>query len=292
MDRIKESKNRVFKNDLAFGKNILYAMATSSSSVYRVTGLDQIEDILLCGYVRPKNGKLVGGHTNEIFWTKGGENTFYYDKRPVLEVDQSKIKDGQLGAISLEDLKGIWLFDEKQNKYLNQIDYMKNLYYQHCETVPLENILFEKEYEYVGYKMLKLENENDIVQNVFKNGLLIEDESRIIKLDSINLVENLHEAKKIYLIRLPIKYVNLLENKEVFKVFSKEIIIDDKVVDSLDSKFIIGCYDVSNKEVILNNNFERCLSEDTLQKIREKYKKSLEMLEAQILENKNVKVSK
>ena len=127
-ERITNSKNRVFINNIALGKNIPYAMSTSNTSIYRVTGFSQIKDIISCGYVRPKVGKLKGGHENEIFWTRGGENTFYYDKRPVLEVKEDKLKDGQIGAISIEDLSGIWIFDEKQNKYLNQIEELKETF--------------------------------------------------------------------------------------------------------------------------------------------------------------------
>ena len=126
--RISDSKNRVFVNTLAIGKDIPNKMSTSPTSIYRVTGLSQIKDILECGYVRPKAGKIVGAHKNEIFWTKGGEKTFYYDKRPVLEVPEAKLKDGQVGAISLDDLRGIWIYDDTQNKYINQIDYFKDLY--------------------------------------------------------------------------------------------------------------------------------------------------------------------
>ena len=127
-ERINNSKNRVFINNLAFGKNISFAMPTSVSSIYRVTGFDQIKDIINCGYVRPKIGKLKGGHQNEIFWTRGGENTFYYDKRPVLEVKDTKLKDGQIGAISLEELSAIWIYNENQSKYINQIKEIKELH--------------------------------------------------------------------------------------------------------------------------------------------------------------------
>ncbi len=129
-ERISDVKNRVFVNNLAIGKDIPNAMATSSTSIYRVTGFKQITDIINCGYVRPKAGKLVGGHMNEVFWTKGGEKTFYYDKRPVLEVAEEKLKDGQMGAIAIESLAGIWVFDEKQKKYVNQLAYFKDLYRQ------------------------------------------------------------------------------------------------------------------------------------------------------------------
>ena len=108
-DRIATARNRVFEGGLGIGKNNPIAMATINSQIYRVTGDSQIEDILDSGYVRPKEGKLKGGHQNEVFWTKGGDKVFYYDKRPVLQVDSSKLIDNQIGSISIDDLDAIWI---------------------------------------------------------------------------------------------------------------------------------------------------------------------------------------
>ena len=94
--------------------------------MYRKTGMHQMKEIINTGYVRAKE-KVKGGHTNELFWTRGGEKLFYYDKRPVLEVPAGKVKDGQMGAIPLEDLTSIWYFSEEENKYVNIIEYIKEL---------------------------------------------------------------------------------------------------------------------------------------------------------------------
>ena len=101
-------------------------MKTNDNFVYRVTGMDQVEDIITSGYARSK-GKVKGGHNNELFWTRGGDKLFYYNKRPVLEAPYTKVKDGQMGAISLEDLTAIWIFNEKENKYVNCIEYYRYL---------------------------------------------------------------------------------------------------------------------------------------------------------------------
>ncbi len=53
-EKIIKVKNRVFINNIAFGKNIFNVMSTVITSIYRVTGFAQIEDIINCGYVRPK----------------------------------------------------------------------------------------------------------------------------------------------------------------------------------------------------------------------------------------------
>lgn len=131
IERIVNAKNRVFQADLALGKDNPISMHTDSSHVYRVTGTSQIEDIINCGYVRPPIGKAKGGHTGEVFWTKGNEKLFFYDKRPVIETSTDILKEeGQIGAISLDKLTGVWMFDEQQNKYVNNIQAVRNAYNQ------------------------------------------------------------------------------------------------------------------------------------------------------------------
>ena len=125
-DRIESTRNRVFIRDLAFGKNAPIAMKTNDNFVYRVTGMDQVEDIINTGYVRSK-AKVKGGHNNELFWTRGGDKLFYYNKMPVLEAPHTKVQDGQMGAIPLEDLTAIWIFNDQENRYVNCIEYYKYL---------------------------------------------------------------------------------------------------------------------------------------------------------------------
>lgn len=131
IERIMNAKNRVFQGGLGLGKDNPISMHTDSSHVYRVTGTSQIEDIINCGYVRPPIGKAKGGHTGEVFWTKGNEKLFFYDKRPVIETSTDILKEeGQIGAISLDKLTGVWMFDEQQNKYVNNIQAARNAYNQ------------------------------------------------------------------------------------------------------------------------------------------------------------------
>jgi len=121
--RVVDAKNRVFYSDgLGIGRNNPISLHTNSSSIYRVTGYGQIADIINCGYVRPKEGRIKGGHKDEVFWSLGGEKNFYYDKRPVLEISSNKVKNGQMGAVTLEKLNSIWIFDEFQDKYVDRIE--------------------------------------------------------------------------------------------------------------------------------------------------------------------------
>lgn len=129
IERIINAKNRVFQASISFGKDNPISMHTDSSHVYRVTGSSQIEDIISCGYVRPPLGKAKGGHKGEVFWTQGSDKLYFYDKRPVLETDIDTLKENrQIGAISLDKLTGIWMFDEQQNKYVNNIQIVQNTY--------------------------------------------------------------------------------------------------------------------------------------------------------------------
>lgn len=269
-EHINDSRNRVFTNSLAIGKNIPNSMSTSNTSIYRVTGLNQIEDIINCGYVRPKTGKLIGGHTNETFWTKGGEKTFYYDKRPVLEVPEDKLNDVKV------------LYKQRHSNNMDSVS-LENLY----------SILNEKGYVCLGHGTGRTGNNLDTVQSIFQNGLRTKDNSlyyTAIGLDTTN-IEALRQrlnawqhqdSQKIILMRLPVEFINMLGDSadldgEKFGAFYNEKISPDgKITYYLDSKFIIGCYDVQKQSVILNSKFEKILSEDTLRTLREKYKKTVE----------------
>ena len=125
-DRIESTRNRVFVQKLAFGKDNPISLKTKDTSVYRVTGMHQLEDIINIGDVRAKE-KVKGSHKKELFWSRGGDKLFYYDKRPVLEVPADKVIDDQIGAIPIDDLTSIWYFSEEENKYVNIIEYIKEL---------------------------------------------------------------------------------------------------------------------------------------------------------------------
>lgn len=107
---IKPTTIRVFSNTgLGLGQNNPISLTTHPKSAYRVTGQDQIDDIFSSGFIRPKPGGVVkGGHQNEVHFAQGGPKLFYYDKRPVIEIDMKDIKDGMTGNISKDKIKSIW----------------------------------------------------------------------------------------------------------------------------------------------------------------------------------------
>ena len=129
-ERITTAKNNVGPG-FGPGKDIPHALATKETSVYRVTGMDQIQDIINCGYVRPKGyGSRSERVGDKIYWSIGGKNLYYHDRRPVLEAPIDSVKDGQIGAIPLDTLTGIWMYDENQDKYINGIQLVRDYYIQ------------------------------------------------------------------------------------------------------------------------------------------------------------------
>lgn len=127
-ERITSCKNRVFKSEfgLRYDDNP-NVFRTDENSVYRITGIDQIVDIINCGYVRSKEGKLKGGHENEVFWSAGGDKLNFVDERPILETSAETVKDGQNGALSLDDLTAVWIFNSENGKRENKLDVIKDI---------------------------------------------------------------------------------------------------------------------------------------------------------------------
>lgn len=127
-ERIADCKNRVFKTKFGFSyDDHPNVFRTREDSVYRITGMSQLVDIVNCGYIRPKEGKLSGGHENEVFWSQGGPKLNYIDERPILEVSNAAIQNGQIGALSLDDLAAVWVSDDKSPERSNKLDALKQI---------------------------------------------------------------------------------------------------------------------------------------------------------------------
>ena len=125
-NRIRNAKNRVFETK--FGPSYddnPNVFRTNEESVYRITGISQIVDIVNSGYVRPKEGKLKGGHEDEVFWSKGGQKLNFIDERPIIEASIDSVQDGQIGALSLDDLSAVWIFNPDTKKRENKLDVLK-----------------------------------------------------------------------------------------------------------------------------------------------------------------------
>ena len=121
-------KNSVAPCNLSLGKDNTMLLKLKECYDYRVTGIDQINDIINCGYVRPKEYGVRGqNHGDIIYWSIGG-NVCYYDKRPVLEISLSKVHDEQIDSIYLDELSVIWISDVLKTLYFNKIENIRSLY--------------------------------------------------------------------------------------------------------------------------------------------------------------------
>ena len=295
------------------------SLHTLETSVYRVTGMNQIQDIIDCGYVRPKG---YGGRADRVgdvlYWSQGGSKLYYHDKRPVIEASKNKVKDGQIGAISINDLSAIWVFDEEQNKYVNRLEQIKQLYIekqQELSSLPtnatleqLTPILSESGYLFVGHGTGRSGNSDEVVDSIFKMGLRTKDNSlyfttivlstptpEIIKQYEENglpkptieaLKQQLNnwqhqDSKKVILARLPMEYINMMGDRsdldgEMYGAFmNKQVQEDGTYKFYLDSRFILGCYDVETQTVRLNKSFERTLSKRTIRQLQDGYAKAV-----------------
>ncbi|MBR2830883.1 hypothetical protein IKE83_00810, partial [Candidatus Saccharibacteria bacterium] len=51
----------------------------------------------------------------------------YIDERPILETSVDAVKDGQIGALSLDDLTAVWAFDGESGKRENKLNTIKDI---------------------------------------------------------------------------------------------------------------------------------------------------------------------
>ena len=131
------SKNTVGKGE-GYGTPNEHSLMTSSEFIYRVTGMDQILDIIECGYVRPKGyGKRFNRVGHVVYWSQGGGKHHYDDKRPVIMAKSDKIKDGQIGCISIDELEAIWMYNEEQQVYIDKLPAIKNIHRERLKEIEL-----------------------------------------------------------------------------------------------------------------------------------------------------------
>lgn len=173
----------------------------------------------------------------------------------------------------------------------------------------LSTILSEEGYICLGHGTGRSGDSDSVVDSIFEKGLRAKDntlyytsiglstptpelikkhEELGINPPSINTLETQlnnwkhKNSKKIILIRVPTQFINYEGDRsdldgEMYGAFMDEVIDENNIKTYyLNSAFIIGCYDVQKKAVRLNKKFEKNLSEQTLEKIKKGYKKTLE----------------
>lgn len=141
VERVKDCENRVFETEggMALGKNNPISLHTNSNFAYRITGMSQIVDIVDCGYVRTKGyGPRAARVGQVVYWSRGSECLYYYDTtRAILEASMDKVDGGKIGALSIDDLSAIWIFNKTNNQYENRLEDIKKIYQNKSEDMQI-----------------------------------------------------------------------------------------------------------------------------------------------------------
>lgn len=124
LNRITDTINRVAPSVSQIGRNDPTSLSTREGFVYRETGMSQIYDIIDTGYIRSNEKR----QSNQVWWTRGGSNSFHVNKRPVLVASNEIVVDCGIGAISIDDLVEIWIYDENNQSWNNKLDEIKEMY--------------------------------------------------------------------------------------------------------------------------------------------------------------------
>ncbi len=151
----------------------------------------------------------------------------------------------------------------------------------------LKSLLFESGYMCYGHGIGRMGNSDEIVGSIFSEGLRTKDNSLYFTTVGLSTptpelkeqykesglpepsIENLKEkfnnwqhldSKKIIIARIPIEYINTMgdycdRDGEMFGAFYiQKVQPNRKIINYLDPKFIVGCFDVE-KQVVKNIKF-------------------------------------
>ena len=173
----------------------------------------------------------------------------------------------------------------------------------------LEKLFSDSGYICLGHGVGRSSDSVDIVSMIFNNGLRTKDNSLYfttivlstptpelkqlyndlgLPLPSIESLKNQLNnwqhlnSKKIIIARIPNKYINTNGDRsdkdgEMYGAFmTEELSSEGKVTYYLDSKFIIGCFDVERQEIELNDKFEPDLLPSSIARLENRYKIVLE----------------
>lgn len=177
----------------------------------------------------------------------------------------------------------------------------------------LEPLLSESGYMCYGHGTGRKGNSDEVVDAIFSEGLRTKNNSLYYttlglstptpemkeQLKEIGLPEPTLEdlkkqfnnwqhqdSKKIIIARVPTEYINKAGDRsdldgEMFGAFyTQKPQPNGQETNYLDPKFIVGCFDVDKQAVRLNNNFERTLTPETIERLKDGYRKTLDKTNA------------
>ena len=208
---------------------------------------------------------------------------------------------------------------ERMNNFFNTINgaEQKNNNQQQEETYvtleQLEPLLSESGYMCYGHGTGRKGNSDEVVDSIFNEGLRTKNNSLYYTTIGLSTptpelkeqfkeigmpeptIEDLkkqfnnwqhQDSKKIIIARIPTEYINKAGDRsdldgEMFGAFyTQKQQPNGQATNYLDSKFIIGCFDVEKQAVRLNKNFEKTLTPETIEQLKENYKKTVEKTNA------------
>lgn len=179
----------------------------------------------------------------------------------------------------------------------------------------LAPLLSESGYMCYGHGTGRTGNSDEVVDSIFNKGLRTKDNSMYFTTIGLSTptpelieqykelglpepsIENLKKqfnnwqhqnSKKIIIARIPTEYINQMGDRsdgdgEMFGAFYiQEMQENGKSTNYLNPKFIVGCFDVEKQAVRLNKNFEKTLTPETIERLKEGYKIALEKTKARI----------
>ena len=249
-----------------------------SGSITRITK-EQIQELRRQGY------DVIAGNM------LGKMEYVLLNKEKILNMEFQALKQEQVIAVDNEPNH----VEEKNDTYVSLEE--------------LEPLLSEDGYMCFGHGTGRRGNSDEVVDDIFSEGLRTKDNSLYFTAVGLSTptteikkqhkelgipepsIEDLKNqlnnwqhlnSKRIIIARLPIEYINVngdtsdMDGERFGAFYIEEVQQNGKTTNYLDPKFIVGCYDAEKQLVRLNKNFERTLSESTINKLKEGYKKALQ----------------
>ena len=239
----------------------------------------------------------------------------YQQEKEKIKIEQEKSRILQEQQLREQQISPV----ERMNNFFNTINRtdQKNNDQQQEETYvtleQLEPLLSESGYMCFGHGTGRKGNSDEVVDSIFNEGLRTKNNSLYYttiglstptpelkkQLKEIGIPEPTLEdlkkqfnnwqhldSKKIIIARIPTEYINKAGDRsdldgEMFGAFyTQKQQPNGHKTNYLDSKFIVGCFDVDKQAVRLNKNFERTLTLETIEQLKENYKKTVEKTNA------------
>ncbi len=120
MDRVDETVNIVVKPFFKGDINDSSMIGMDDDKVYRITGKEQINDMIECGYVRSREN---GTHGNRVFWTQGCAGyAFAPGDKYTIVVSASNLKNKQIGAVPLSEVTNVFKYNMEENRFVDVIE--------------------------------------------------------------------------------------------------------------------------------------------------------------------------